>query len=87
MNLKLLAQAAAYTKEAYPMAKQHRSFDGARFPSVMAAYDSVRFLAKATACSIVGHKWEDQGYAGPDGGCIDITCTRCGFEAGRVTLY
>jgi hypothetical protein len=38
-------------------------------------------------CAVLGHKLVDSGYAGPDSGCIDIGCTRCGWSAGHVQLY
>ena len=69
------------------MAVQFNGWDGARFPRVMAVLDSARFVGNAAVCAVVGHKWQDNGHAGPESGCIDIGCARCGFDQGAVTLY
>lgn len=38
-------------------------------------------------CKIKDHDWEDEGYASPDSGCIDMVCQRCGYGPGREYLY
>ena len=38
-------------------------------------------------CRLFGHKLTDCGYAGPESGCIDICCVRCGFSYERHWLY
>lgn len=51
------------------------------------AYSALVVITRFTYCSLFGHAWEDQGYAGPDSGCIDLVCTRCDYRAGRTVLY
>lgn len=38
-------------------------------------------------CAKRGHDLVDEGYAGPESGCIDMTCRKCGFSYGRKYLY
>lgn len=38
-------------------------------------------------CECVGHDLHDDGHAGPESGCIDVNCHRCGWSAGRSWLY
>ena len=38
-------------------------------------------------CIINGHQLEDEGCSGPESGCIDLTCQRCGYSPGKVILY
>jgi len=37
-------------------------------------------------CRWLGHDIVDEGYAGPEHGCIDLVCRRCGYSW-RVDLY
>ncbi len=37
-------------------------------------------------CRMRGHMWVDAGYGGPESGCVDMHCTRCGYSH-HVTLY
>ena len=52
-----------------------------------ALYVLVGWLYGVTMCHFFDHRWEDQGHAGPDSGCVDMVCTRCGVSCGRVWLY
>lgn len=38
-------------------------------------------------CRVRGHDFADDGFGGPECGCIDIRCQRCGFGYGRHWLY
>lgn len=29
-------------------------------------------------CKVRGHKMVDYSYGGPEGGCVDVECSRCG---------
>ena len=44
-------------------------------------------LALEAVCRLRGHRFTDQGFAGPDEGCIDLVCDRCGHSPGTVWLY
>jgi hypothetical protein len=46
-----------------------------------------RALALGAVCALLGHAWIDNGFGGPDSGCIEMECTRCGFSAPTVWLY
>ena len=37
-------------------------------------------------CRFLDHDFEDHGYAGPESGCIDVECKRCGYGF-REWLY
>ena len=44
-------------------------------------------LIELLICKRVGHNMEDTGsYGGPDSGCIDLTCRRCGYNFHHI-LY
>lgn len=53
--------------------------------------ENIHFILKSHVihyyCNVVGHDIVDEGYAGPDSGCIDLVCKRCGWGPGKVTLY
>lgn len=38
----------------------------------------VRHGWKLLVCRMRGHKIVDHSYGGPDTGCVDVECTRCG---------
>lgn len=54
---------------------------------VRSLYGSIVGVAKVAVCACVGHKLVDSGYGGPDSGCIDIGCSRCGFSYPTHHLY
>ena len=37
-------------------------------------------------CAVYGHDWVDRGYGGPDSGCDDKECRRCG-KYWSIPLY
>lgn len=37
-------------------------------------------------CAAEGHRIVDSSYGGPESGCVDLCCTRCGYRY-HVTLY
>ncbi len=43
-------------------------------------------LLTLSLCSAVGHDWEDHGHAGPDSGCDDKECARCGLYV-SIPMY
>lgn len=47
----------------------------------------VELLFAITQCLVVGHDLVDEGHAGPDSGCIDLSCKRCGMTYPRIVLY
>lgn len=55
------------------------------------AIDYLYYTTKAkydiTMCRYFGHKWIDEGSAGPESGYIEMSCNRCGFSHDRVYLY
>lgn len=55
-------------------------------PTFTVLWVNVRMLAGAAVCKVRGHAWVDNGYGGPESGCIDMHCTRCGHGY-HVTLY
>lgn len=50
------------------------------------ACDILRQLWVSIPCAIGGHNWRDDSYGGPDSGCYDMTCERCGYSFSEV-LY
>lgn len=54
---------------------------------VWATIDTLALVPSLFLCAFNGHKYVDEGYAGPESGCIDLVCTRCGWSPGRVYLY
>jgi hypothetical protein len=44
------------------------------------------YLQLRAKCKALGHNIVDNSYGGPDSGCVDVYCTRCGFSH-HVTLY
>ena len=87
MELNLIPEAYRYAKESLAMDVSWRRSNGERFARASALLGSARFVGCAVVCAVVGHKWQDNGYAGPDSGCIDIGCARCGWDRGRTVLY
>jgi len=87
MELKLIPQAIACAREAFADDAAFETFQGNHSPHVAASLNAARFIANTTVCAVVGHKLADHGYAGPESGCIDISCDRCGFGYSRTYLY
>ena len=50
-------------------------------------WHGMRHLWARLVCKFRGHEWEDEGWATPDSGCIDMVCQRCGYSPGRHWLY
>lgn len=63
-------------------------FGGNRYtrPFRIAGY-FIKGMYRRLVCAVVGHDMHDDGYAGPDSGCVDVNCHRCGYSAGRHYLY
>ena len=87
MELKLISQAYRYAAESFYMDVSWRKNEGDKFPRAAALLNSARFVGSVAVCAVIGHKWQDTGYAGPESGCIDIGCARCGWDRGRTVLY
>lgn len=49
-------------------------------------YNDLYFRAMCRICDREGHKIQDNGYGGPDSGCVHLDCLRCGWSH-HVTLY
>lgn len=47
---------------------------------------TLKVLTLYQVCLLKGHDLIDEGYAGPDSGCIDMVCKRCGWSS-RTWLY
>ena len=43
-------------------------------------------LLRRQRCAIVGHRWLERSYAGPDNGYFELECVRCGCGVHKV-LY
>ena len=75
-------------KEEYKLTKylEQRDISKLKF-----AIDYMYYTTKAkydiTMCIFFGHKWIDEGSAGPDSGYIEMSCNRCGFSHDRFYLY
>ena len=87
MELKLIPQSLANIRETFGEGVGYAEMCGVRFPRASVVLDSALFLSRVSVCAVVGHKLVDNGYAGPDSGCIDIECARCGWSFGRTVLY
>jgi hypothetical protein len=71
---------------------EHANFPPAPKPFLYSLAPAVTIPALAEAlnffyCISHGHNFVDRGYAGPDSGCIDMVCQRCGYDAGTTWLY
>lgn len=55
-------------------------FDGTPIahPNWFALKCLVRGMIAAATCDLLGHRWIDNSYAGPDGAADDCHCERCG---------
>ena len=74
-------------KDELRWAKDSAFFEGFEFNRWEFFCYIVRQLFNEEVCRIKGHQWhDDEGYAGPDSGCMDHTCERCGLNH-HVTLY
>ncbi|MCY1300615.1 hypothetical protein D9M69_534600 [compost metagenome] len=49
-------------------------------------FDLLHRLAMSNQCAMRGHAIEDHSYGGPESGCVDLQCERCGWSH-YVTLY
>lgn len=47
----------------------------------------VRDFWSRAVCKLKGHRWVDESFAEPDSGCIDMSCSRCGYSPGVHWLY
>lgn len=48
--------------------------------------DAWHYARAERYCAEHGHQIVDDSYGGPDSGCVDLHCTRCGFSH-YVQLY
>lgn len=60
-----------------------------RWPEVLSwlVRSRLTWAVEAALCRLLGHRLEDDGHAGPESGCIDLQCRRCGWSPGRTWLY
>lgn len=57
-----------------------------RAADMHARYEELLGRTLARKCATEGHRIVDNSYGGPDSGCIDLECRRCGWSH-HVTLY
>lgn len=69
---------------AYGIACEGRSPFAANWLAVLGV---ARYSARRLACALLDHDLVDDGYGGPECGCVDINCHRCGFSYPRRWLY
>lgn len=86
-DFKLISESIGVAVETFDMEVQFHGWDGARFPRLAALHQSLLFVLRAVRCAFLGHKWEDQGCAGPESGSIELVCKHCGYSHGRTVLY
>lgn len=55
-------------------------------PTFVVLWANACMLAGMVICKVRGHAWVDNSYGGPESGCVDMHCTRCG-HGHHVTLY
>lgn len=72
-----------YGKEGYPIDWSEMNYRARFFTKI---WDILKMTVTLAVCHYKGHDWEDHSYGGPDGGCIDLECTRCGYNF-HSTLY
>lgn len=89
--VKFVRAFAAYVKSVANDVGYDRYFDGGKkwnpwvcYP--VALWTIVKQLKTLTKCKIYGHDMVDNSYAGPDTGCVDLACTRCGWDHTQI-LY
>lgn len=87
MELQLIPEAYRLAKASLAQDIEYRRAFGDKLPRIYALAGAAGFVGAVATCAVFGHRWVDSGYGGPDSGCIDINCARCGFEHGRTTLY
>lgn len=58
------------------------------FKALYALIETLPSRLTGLLCILFGHaELEDEGWATPDSGCIEMVCKRCGKGYGRVWLY
>ncbi len=72
-----------FNEEGYPVDFSEVVYRSRLFPII---YNYLAMVVSITICNVKGHKWIDESYGGPDGGCIDLYCERCGRNH-YVRLY
>lgn len=55
-------------------------------PTFKVLWACVRGYVGVAVCKVRGHAWVDNSYGGPESGCVDVYCARCGYSH-HVTLY
>ena len=48
--------------------------------------DEAQEIQMKKKCDREGHRIVDMGYGGPEGGCVDLQCKRCGWSS-KTILY
>ena len=67
--------------------ERHYGLNSSRLPvTVETAITMLKISALRLACKTLGHKMIDNSTAGPDTGCVDVYCQRCGYSY-HQTLY
>lgn len=54
---------------------------------VRACANQVGWLARALRCVATDHNPVDYSYGGPESGCVDVECGRCGKSLAHQRLY
>lgn len=87
IDMKLVVDAVRGVREAYAMDVGYMQAMGEKYAHVNAAICAAKFIARVGVCAVRGHRVVDVGHAGPESGCIDLVCERCGYSHGRTYLY
>lgn len=72
-----------YDEDGYPVGYSEVVFRARLFGAIWKSITDTWDLAH---CAILSHNFRDDSYGGPEGGCIELTCTRCGYGF-HHTLY
>lgn len=81
------AEGPVYTADSTPHAPSRVQVWVCRnVPTFKVLWAYARGMGGMLVCRVRGHVWVDNSYGGPESGCIDMHCARCGHSY-YVTLY
>lgn len=69
------------------MQEQKLALEHPRLYRLLEAYWFCKYRVLYAYCMLFKHKWEDNGFATPDSGCIRMQCRRCGHAEPIHWLY
>lgn len=71
--------------------KAYANFEGKPTPSYVSyltfhVEEILHVGVTSILCKLLGHSFQDTSFGGPEGGYVEVTCSRCGHST-HTTLY